>query len=127
MNRTSAPNTPFASVLLPDCAKLIIGKDAFPRPFARFGLGHSPDDRRTEIIAPRGMPVHYLTNNSKGSISHHSAIGIFDAVEPAAALRLLCNYPAKNTGGRLVLNLVSVSYAAAIRSSRASWKWSPTT
>jgi len=37
------------------------------------------------------MPVHYLTNNSKGSISHHSAIGIFDAVEPAAALRLLCN------------------------------------
>src|SRR5262249_3528918 len=28
--------------------------------------------------------------------------------------------PAKHTGGRLVLNLVSVSYAAAIRSSRAS-------
>jgi len=54
---------PIRLSLLPYVTELGIGKDAIPLPVRSFGSGHSWHNRRTEVIAPRGMPIRDLANN----------------------------------------------------------------
>src|SRR5215475_13657576 len=66
---------------VPYSLDLRICQNPIPFAFTRLCPGHSHHKRRSEVIAPGGVPIEDLAKVRKGSIRHHWARAIGNVIE----------------------------------------------